>query len=121
MSDERGYRSVAERGDQSHRVPDVVEQSEGLEVAVVGTVPSGGTPVAPQIRRNDVIPGGRDRQYHLAPAICELRKAVQKYDSRLVSRLESCFEDVHSQAVDVVDKPRADARRENARSERHGG
>ena len=52
------------------------------EVAVVAAVPAGGAAIAALVGREDVEAGRRERRHHLAPAIGELRKAVQQQHAR---------------------------------------
>ena len=104
-----GDGAIAERRDQAERVAHQVEHAERAEVAVVVAVPAGGAAVAALVRRDHVIAGRRQRQHHLAPAVGELREAVQQQQAG-PARLEAGLQHVHREAVDVVDEARADAR-----------
>ena len=67
-------------------------------------------------------PGLGQGQHHFAPAVGEFRKAVQQQHARPIGGLEAGLEQVHPEAVDVVDEVRAYARRQHALVEcNHGG
>ena len=95
---------MPECGDEAHDVPDQVQDAERVDVAVVGTVPTRGAAIAPLIGGDDVIARRRDRQHHLAPAVGELREAVQQQNTRAVLSFESRLQHVHGEAVDAVDE-----------------
>ena len=115
-------RAMAEREGERQRIFHDVENAERREVAVVGSVPAGGAAIAALVRCNDVKSGCRQRQHHLAPAIGELRKAVQQQDARPASGFVTGLQHVHREAVDVVDETRADAARQRKVGDviRHG-
>ncbi len=111
VADHRRDLAAAERGEQPEHVPHEVEQAERLEVAVVVGVPAGRAAVAALVGRHHVVARGRERRHDLAPAPGELGEAVQQQHTRPARRLEAGLEDVHREAVDVLDEPRAQARR----------
>jgi hypothetical protein len=110
VPDDGRHRAIAERIDEPDRVPHHVEGAELVGIVIEGIVPAERAPVAPLIRRDDVISGRRQERHHLAPAIDEFGKAVQQHDERPVGRLVAGLQDVHGEAVDVVDGARAHAR-----------
>ena len=87
----------------------VQEHPELIEIGVEALLPAGGAPVAALVGRHHVIAGLGERQHHLAPAVGQLGVAVDQQQRRTAWRFKSCFEDVHAQAVDVVDVAFADA------------
>jgi hypothetical protein len=55
-----------------------------------------------------------ERKHYLSPAVGELGEAVKEQEERaridpLRSIFEACFQDVHPEAVDVLDEAGADA------------
>ena len=104
--------AIAEREDKSERVAHQIGQAERGEVAVVIRIPAGGAAIAALVRRDDMIAGLAERQHHLAPAIGQLRKAVQQQEAWPAPGLEAGFEQMNRQAVDIVDATRADAARQ---------
>ena len=100
---------VAERRYQPERVAHQIEQPEGIEVAVIISVPAGAAAVAALVRRDHVIAGLGQHRHHLAPAIGEFGKAVQQQHARPAAGLVAGFQHMQAQAVDVVDKARANA------------
>ena len=102
------HAAITQRRDQAQDVPHQVEHAERRKVTVIVDVPAGGASIAPLVGCNDVIARRRDGQHYFAPAIGQFREAVQQQDQRAVFRFVSRFEDVHPQAVVVIDEPRAD-------------
>src|SRR5688500_3422789 len=94
----------AELTQEGKCIGDDVEDAKGAKVAVVTAVPPGGTAVAALVGREDMEATFRERRYHLAPAVRELREAVQQQDARPAWR--AGFQHVHAQAVDALDDPR---------------
>src|SRR5262245_48469446 len=109
MADDACHRAIAERIDEAHGVPDHVDVAEGIAIGVIVVVPAGGTAVTALIRRDHVIAGGCERQYHLAPAIGELRETVQQQQQWASCGLETRLQHVHLEAIVVVDVTGADA------------
>jgi hypothetical protein len=66
-------------------------------------------PIAAKIRCEDVKARlGQSRQL-MSPRVGELREPVQKHDARPSRLFETGLEDVHDEAVVVIDQARADA------------
>src|SRR6185437_16019218 len=65
--------------------------------------------IAALVRRDDVTAGLGERQHHLAPAVGELREAMEEEKQRTVRAVMAGLQNVHPQAVDAGDKARADA------------
>ena len=95
-------RAVAERVDEPDGISHHVEHAKRIGIGVVGIVPAGRAAVAALIGRDHVIPRRCQRQHHLAPAVGELREAVQEQHCRPARRLVARFQHVHGQAVDVA-------------------
>src|SRR6185295_18664183 len=87
---------------ERHGVFDDVEDAERAEMAVVAAVPSGRAAIAALVGREYMEARCRERRYQFAPAVGELRKAMQQQDAGL-SRCPG-LEHVHAQAVDGVDE-----------------
>ena len=115
MSDYHRYRAVAKRVDEPDGVSRHVENAKRIGIGVVGIVPAGGAAVAALIGGDHVIAGGRQRRHHLAPAIGELREAMQEQDRRPARRFVTCLQNMHGHAVHVCDLARADAGGESCR------
>jgi hypothetical protein len=111
MSDHGRERAIAERRDKPQYIPHEVRKAKRSEVAVIGAVPAGGTPVAPLVGGDDVIARRRQRQHDLPPAISKLGEAVEKQDARPAFRFETRLQHVHREPVDGVDDPGAGAGR----------
>jgi hypothetical protein len=109
MPDDSGHGTIAERRDQTQRVPDEVGQAKGSKVAVVSVIPSRRAPVAALIRGDDVISRRRKRAHDSPPRVCEFRKAMEKRDEGPPVGLESSLEHVDRESVNVVDHAGADA------------
>ena len=109
MSHHHRYRAVAQRVDQPDGVSRHVENAERIRIGIVGIVPADGAAVAALIGSDHVIAGGRQRRHHLAPAIGELREAMQEQDCRPARRFVTCLQNMHGHAVHVGDLARADA------------
>ena len=108
------HRSIAQRRDEAHCVSHQVEHTEGGDIAVEVTVPSGGAPVSALIGRDDVITRRRERQHDFAPAVRKFGKAMEQKDKWSVVRFMAGFQYVHSQAVDAVYKSGPDSRGQDA-------
>ena len=89
MPHDGGHGAVAERIDEPDGVAHHVENAEGIGIGVIGVVPAGGAPVAALVGGDDVITRRRQRQHHLAPAIGQLREAVQQQHGGPARRLEA--------------------------------
>jgi hypothetical protein len=98
---------VTQRINEPGRVPHHVENPERVGIGVKRTIPSCRTAVAALIGCNHVVAGLRERQQHLAPAVGELREAVQQQQARASGGLVACLQHMHHQAIVVVDDSRA--------------
>ena len=107
VADDGGNGTVAERRDEPQRVPHQVEDTKGAQIAIVVAVPAGGAAIAALVGGHHVKPLRRQRQHHLAPAVGELREAVQKQEAGPALGLEPGLQHVHPEAVAVVDEARA--------------
>ncbi len=112
VADHGGDGAVAEGRDEPHGIPDQVEKAERPEVAVILAVPADGAAIAALVGGDDMKALRRQRQHHLAPAVGQLREAVQQQEAGPAFGLEARLQDVHPQAVDVVDEASANARRQ---------
>ena len=99
--------AIPQRRHERQHVSHEVQLAKREQVAVVGRVPTCRPAVASLVRRHDAIALGRERQHDLAPAVRQLRKAMQQQEQR-PSRL-SRFEDVHPHPVHVLHETRPDA------------
>ena len=81
MAHYRSDRAVTERKDEPKRVCHQVRHPVRREIAVILRIPTCCPPVPALIGCNNVKPSLDQRQHHLSPAICELRKAVQQQDA----------------------------------------
>jgi hypothetical protein len=105
---DRCYRSVAERRYQRQGIPHDIEKTERADIAVVVTIPARGLAVAPLVGRDHMVARRRQRQHNFAPAVRELREAMEEQDTGAVPSLEAGFEHVHRETVDVFHEPGAD-------------
>ena len=105
----RGQRSVTERQHQRHHVGHAIERPKRHQVIVKGHVRAAGAAIAAQVGREDVIARRGELRHHLAPAVGQLREPVDQQHRRPVAALETGFEHVHADAVDIVDQARANA------------
>jgi hypothetical protein len=105
---DRCHRSVAERRYQRQGIPHDIEETERADVAVVVTIPARGLAVAPLVGRDHMVSRGRQRQHNFAPAVGELREAMEEQDTGAVLSLEAGFEHAHRETVDVFHEPGAD-------------
>ncbi len=103
MPDHHRYRAVAKRVDQPDGVARHVENAKRVRIGVVGIVPANGTAISALIGGDHVIPGGRQRRHHLAPAIGELRETMQEQDRRSARRFETSLQNMHRHAVHIRD------------------
>ena len=104
-------RAVTEGVDEPDGISHHVEHAKRIGIGVVRIVPAGRAAVAALIGSDHVIPRRCQRQHHLAPAIGELREAMQQQHSRPARMSRSRFQHVHGQAVDIPDRSGPDARR----------
>ena len=95
-------RAAAERRHEPQGVAHQVEDAEGREVAVVVAVPTRGATITPLVGRDHVKPRCRQRQHHLAPAVRQLREAVQQQNAGAAHILEARLQDVHRESVAVL-------------------
>jgi hypothetical protein len=103
MPDHSGHGTIAERRDHTQRVPDKVGQTKGSKVAVVRVIPSRRASVATLIGGDHMISRCRKREHDFPPAVCQLRKAMEKQDAAPSLRLESCLQHMDRETVDVID------------------
>ena len=108
MPDDSVDAAIAERRHQPERVAHQVGEPERGEIAVVIRVPSGGAAIAALVRRDHVIAGGCENGHYLAPAKGQFGEAMQQQHAGPTGRLETGFEHVHAQAVDVFHVAGAD-------------
>src|SRR4029453_18168511 len=107
VSDHGPHRTIAQGRTQSERIPHQVEHAKSVQITIIRAVPPGGAPVAPLVGGNDVKPGRGQGQHNLAPAIGQLREAVQEQDAGTVLRLESAFSQVDGKTIDMGHEARA--------------
>ena len=120
VADHAGQRAVAQRRGQRQQVADAIEGRERRQVVVELHLGAAAAPVAALVGRHHVEAGLGQRQHHLAPAVGQLREAVDQQQPRPVAALVAGLEDVHRDAVDAGDDPRADARGQRTAAERPG-
>ena len=108
MPYDRCHRSVAEPRDQRQSIPHEIEKTKRADIAVVITIPARGLAIAPLVGRDHMVPRRRQRQHDVAPAVGELREAMEEQDTGPVLSLEAGFEHVHRETVDVFHEPGAD-------------
>jgi hypothetical protein len=60
-----------------------------------------------------VIAGRRKRGHDVSPAESKFGETVQQKNASPIVPLEPCFQDVHREAVTVVDEARANSRRQH--------
>ena len=63
---------------QRQRVLNQIERARRGYVAVIAVIPPTGTPVTTLVRRDDMVARLCQRQHHFAPAVGQLREAVQQ-------------------------------------------
>src|SRR5579864_6939538 len=66
-------------------------------------------------------PGRGDWQHYLPPTVSEFGESVKEHDAGAILRLETRFEHMHPETVDIIDEARADTGRENGRIVGHLG
>jgi len=101
VPDHHRYRAVAQRVDKPDSVSRHVENTKRILIGVVRIVPTRGATVTALIRGDHVIACRRERRHHFAPAIGELREAMQEQHRLSARRFVTRLEDVHRKAVYV--------------------
>ena len=109
MPDHHRDRAVAKRVDEPNRVSRHVEDAKRIRIGVVGIVPADGATVATLVGGDHVVTSGCQRQHHLAPAISELREAMQQQDGWPPRRFVTGLQNMHRHPVYIGDVARADA------------
>ena len=97
-----------------------LKRRERRQVVVEVHVGAAAAAVAALVGRHHVEAGLGQRQHHLAPAVGELREAVDQQQPGPAAALVAGLEHVHRDAVHAGDDPRADARGQRAGAERPG-
>ena len=77
VTDHGRHRTIAQDRDHSECIPPQVEHAKSVHITIIRAVPPGGAPVAPLVGSNDVKPGRGQGQHNLAPAIGQLREALE--------------------------------------------
>ena len=67
VADDRGDHRIAECRDQPQRIPNRIQQPEGVEVAVVIGVPAGAAAITPLVGGEDMKAGSGEWQHDFAP------------------------------------------------------
>ena len=101
MADHAGQRAVAERRGQRQQVADAIERRERRQVVVELHLGAAAAAVAALVGRHHVEAGLGQRQHHLAPAVGQLREAVDQQQPGPVAALVAGLEHVHRDAVDA--------------------
>ena len=81
------------------------------EITIKSNVRAFGQPITALIGRHHVIPRSCQRQHHLAPGIGQFRETVQQQHTFAAGLLKAGLQNVHIQAIAVIQHPRTDARR----------
>jgi hypothetical protein len=93
---------VTERTGESEHIAHAIEHRIGEQIVVERYGCGRSATVAAQVGGDDVKPHRRERQKLMSPGVGELRKAVQQNEAAPSRSFESGLEQVHSEAVVVV-------------------
>lgn len=113
MADHRRNPGVTDGVEQPQHVAHQVQHAKATEVAVIIRVPAGGAAIAALVGCDDVVARLGQRRHHLAPAIGQLRKAMQQQKAGPPRCLEARFQNVHAEPVAVLHQSRGDPRRQS--------
>src|SRR5437773_2505448 len=105
------HRAIADCRQQPKHVSHFVQNRERLKIVIVCHIRTAAAPVTSKVRCDDMKSRSRERQNHPSPAIGEFRKSMNEQDAWPRWAFESCFQYVISDAIDVVDEARTNARR----------
>src|SRR5881397_1747777 len=87
---------------------------EPFTIVVECHIRTAAAPVTSKVGCDDMKSRARERQNHFSPAIGEFRESMNEQDAWPCGAFESCFQYVISDAVDVVDEARTNARRKSS-------
>jgi len=108
MTDDGSHPLVPHRTHQSKNIAHSVQTRIRQKIVIQRNRSCRTASVAAQIRRNHMKTRLRQRQQLISPAVRQLRKAMQKHNTGLTGSLETSLQNVHLDAVMVIDSPRTD-------------
>jgi hypothetical protein len=93
--------AVAEGGYQSGGIPHQIGMAKRKYIAVIRVIPTCRATIASHVRSEHVKARRSQRQHDLAPTVCDLRISMEEKEARPSNRLETGFQYVESETVDI--------------------